>query len=73
MKQSLIVDLGTVDKETAARYPGAVEGMKLLKYDFVLVSELETAALRDQKSIEALGRLGLKVKIEDGLPIPELD
>jgi hypothetical protein len=67
------VDLGTVDKETAARYPGAVEGMKLLKYDFVLVSELETAALRDQKSIEALGRLGLKVKIEDGLPIPELD
>jgi len=73
VKQSLIVDLGTVDKETAARYPGAVEGMKLLKYDFVLVSELETAALRDQKSIEALGRLGLKVKIEDGLPIPELD
>lgn len=68
------MELGTVDKETAAKYPGAVEGMKLLTYDFVLVSEQETAELRLTQSIEALGRLGMdKVKIVDGLPVPELD
>ena len=73
VKESLIVELGTVDKETAERYPGTQEGMKLLRYDFVLVSEAEASQLRDERSKEALEKLGMGVKIVDGLPIPDVD
>jgi hypothetical protein len=73
VKESLIVELGVVDEELARRYPGAKEGMKLLRYDFVLVSEKETAELRDRNSVEALGKLGMKVRIVDGLPVPDVD
>lgn len=56
----------------AARYDVPI-GTALLKKDFVLVSEEETRALRDKNSIEALTELGMKVKIVDGLPIPDVD
>jgi hypothetical protein len=44
-----------------------------LTYDFVLVSDAETAALREKNSKEALDKLGRKVKMVNGLPVPELD
>ena len=45
VKQSLIVDLERVDAATAREYD-VPEGIWLLRHDFVLVTEAETAALR---------------------------
>ncbi|EXA28521.1 hypothetical protein FOVG_19880 [Fusarium oxysporum f. sp. pisi HDV247] len=73
VKESLIVELGQIDAEMASKYPGAHEGMKLLQYDFVLVTEEETANLRGQRSVEALKKLNMSVKFVDGLPVPDVD
>ncbi|KAF2993950.1 hypothetical protein E8E14_001886 [Neopestalotiopsis sp. 37M] len=72
VKQSLIVDLDKVDKETAAKYD-AKEGTWLLRHEFVLVTEKETQDLRDRNAVEALEKLGLRMKLVDHLPVPELD
>jgi protocatechuate 3,4-dioxygenase beta subunit len=73
VKETLIVSLGTVDQEMARRYPGTKEGMKLLQYDFVLVSAAETAELRNERSMQALKQLGIRAKLLEGLPVPDLD
>lgn len=44
-----------------------------MTYDFVLVTDVETKALRENNSQVALDKLGRKVMIVDGLPIPDLD
>jgi hypothetical protein len=44
-----------------------------MTYDFVLVSDAESSALRDRNSKDALDRLGYNVKIVNGLPVPDLD
>ncbi|CAI6299750.1 unnamed protein product [Periconia digitata] len=68
VKESLIVDL-----QTAADFPGysktygVSDTMKVLKYDFVLVSDAEVTALRNQKALDAASSLGLKLKLENGL------
>lgn len=49
------------------------EGHALLTYDFVLMSEAETSALREENSRIALDKLGRKVKMVKGLPVPDLD
>lgn len=49
------------------------EGTLLMTYDFVLVSDKEASDLRDEKSREALEALGRKVKLLEGLPVPDLD
>ncbi len=72
VKKSLVIDLNKVDKQTADKY-GVPEGSWLLQHDFVLVSEDETEKLRDQNAVEALEKLGLKLKLVDHLPIPDLD
>ena len=72
VKDSLIVDLGKVDKQTAENY-GVEEGTAMLTYDFVLVSDKESYDLRAQKSKQALEKLGRKVKIVEGLPVPDVD
>lgn len=72
VKKSLIVDLEKVDKETAERY-GVMEGIWLLKHDFVLTTEKETEELRDKLATEALQKLGLNLKLVDHLPVPDLD
>ena len=72
VKESLIVDLGTVSAEQAKQYD-VKESTKLLTYDFVLVTEEESADLRAKKSKEALEKLGRKVKIVEGLPVPDVD
>jgi len=72
VKTPLIVDLGKVDKPTADKY-GVDEGIALLTYDFVLVTEEESAALREENSRRALEKLGRRVKIVGGLPVPEVD
>ena len=72
VKESLIVSLGKVDKNMAERY-GVKEGISLMKYDFVLVSDRESFDLRSQRSKAALEKLGRKVKIVEGLPVPDVD
>jgi hypothetical protein len=72
VKQSLVIDLAKVDKETAKEY-GAEEGTWLLKHDFVLTTQEETETLRDQLATEALQKLGLSLKLVDHLPVPDLD
>lgn len=68
----MIVDLGKVDKQTAEKY-GVEEGTALMTYDFVLVSDKESSDLRSQRSQQALEKLGKKVKIVEGLPVPDVD
>jgi hypothetical protein len=72
VKKSLVIDLDRVDKEMADKY-GVKEGIWLLKHDFVLVTKDETEKLRDENAVEALEKLGLKMKLVDHLPVPDLD
>lgn len=72
VKDSLVVDLGVAGPELAKKYDVA-EDHAVLTYNFVLVSQEETDELRARNSKEALDKLGRKVKIVNGLPVPELD
>ncbi|EGX90020.1 catechol dioxygenase, putative [Cordyceps militaris CM01] len=72
VKQSLIVDLEPIDDATAAQY-GVSLDTKVLRQEFVLASEKETAELRDKNAVEALKSLGLNMKLVDHLPVPDLD
>jgi len=72
VKNTLVIDLGKVDATLAAKYDIA-EGSWLMTYDFVLVTDADTKALREYNSQIALDKLGRKVKIVNGLPIPDLD
>ncbi|KAJ5245421.1 hypothetical protein N7489_005517 [Penicillium chrysogenum] len=72
VKDSLVVDVGKASAEVSRKY-GVPEGHAILTYDFVLMTIDETSYLRDQKSREAMDNLGYKVKIVDGLPIPDVD
>jgi hypothetical protein len=47
--------------------------MWLLKHDFVLTTAEEADDLRDRNATEALKKLGLKVKLVDHLPVPDVD
>jgi hypothetical protein len=72
VKDRLVVDYTRVDSMTAEEY-GVKEGTLLLTYDFVLVSDKEASELRDLKSRKALEALGRRVKLLEGLPVPDLD
>ncbi|KAG9231167.1 Intradiol ring-cleavage dioxygenase [Amylocarpus encephaloides] len=72
VKQSLIVDFMKATKEEAEKY-GVKEGTKVLKHHFVLVGARETEELRDRNALEAMGKLGRKVKLIDHLPVPDVD
>ncbi|CAG9953164.1 unnamed protein product [Clonostachys rosea f. rosea IK726] len=67
VKESLIVDL-----KRASETPGlsetyeVLETTKVLKYDFVLVSEAEVDALRHEKATQSAGNLRNGVKIING-------
>lgn len=72
VKQSLVVDLEPIEAATASQY-GVDAGSKVLRQDFVLASEKDTAELRDENATEALKNLGLNMKLVDHLPVPDLD
>ncbi|KAI9844044.1 MAG: hypothetical protein M1830_007660, partial [Pleopsidium flavum] len=48
-------------------------GSKMIKYDFALVSEKEASDLRNERSKNALADLGRRVKLLNGLPVPDVD
>jgi hypothetical protein len=59
VKDSLVVDMPTIDEDIAQEYLSYEEFKRkdkwsMLRYDFVLVSDQEAKDLRDQKSIQAL-------------------
>ena len=66
------MDIERAGPEYAKKY-NVPEDHALLRYDFVLVSEAETTALRERNSKIALDKLGMKVRMVDGLPVPDLD
>ncbi|OTA62713.1 dioxygenase [Hypoxylon sp. EC38] len=72
VKQSLIIDIGKADAATAKEYDFP-EGGLLLKHDFVLTTKEETEKLRDENAMKALAALGLRMKLVDHLPVPDLD
>lgn len=47
--------------------------MAFLKHDFVLVTKEETEKLRDKNAMEAMEALGLRMKLVDHLPVPDVD
>ncbi|KAL9568897.1 hypothetical protein ACKAV7_006962 [Fusarium commune] len=67
VKESLIVDLGTVSEVSgfSERY-GVPRTTKLLRYDFSLVSEAEVGALRHEKAVKSAIKLDNDVKVVDG-------
>lgn len=73
VKDSLIVGLETVTPEQATQYD-VQEGTKLLKYDFVLVTDEETKQLRHDEAVKAMKGLGREgMIIVNGLPVPDVD
>ncbi|KAM0245754.1 hypothetical protein ACHAQJ_010471 [Trichoderma viride] len=72
VKTSLVIDLDKVDRDMAIEH-GVPEGAWLLRHNFVLASTRETEELRDKNAMEAMESLGLKTKLVDHLPVPDLD
>lgn len=73
MKSSLIVDLQPLtDPEMAKKYDVPL-GTLVLQHEFVLVSEEEAKELRERNSREAMEKLGMRVRLLDGLPVPDVD
>lgn len=72
VKESLLIDLGSVNADQALKY-GVKEGTKLISYDFVLVTEEESRKLREKNAIEAMEKLGRRMQLHKGLPVPDLD
>ncbi|KAF2725006.1 cathecol 1,2-dioxygenase [Polychaeton citri CBS 116435] len=72
VKESLVVDLGTVSSEQAGEY-GVQEGSRLLSYDFALVTEEETRQLKEEKAKAAWEKQGMRMRLLDGLPVPDVD
>ena len=72
VKDSLLIDLGTVSAEQAKQYD-VKEGSKLITYNFVLVTEDESSKLREKNAMAAMEAQGRKMKFWNGLPIPEQD
>jgi len=72
VKESLVVELGTVNAELAEKY-GVKEGSKLMTYDFVLVTDGEARKLREEEAMKAMEKLGRRMKLYNGLPVPDVD
>jgi len=72
VKDSLLVDVKEVDEKMATRYSVEV-GTKLLTYDFVLVTDAEAEELRGKKALEAMTAQGRKMRLWNGLPVPDVD
>ena len=72
VKESLLIDFHPADRMIAKEYDVAPD-TAVLVHDFVLVSEKESSDLRAEKSKKALEALGRRVKLLDGLPVPDVD
>lgn len=73
VKDSLIVEVQTVEDKDQAKQFGVDVGTALIKYDFVLVTEQAVADLRREESEKALTAQGQSFRFIDGLPVPDVD
>ena len=72
VKESLLINLGTVSVEQARKYDFK-EGAKLITYDFVLVTDQEAKELREKEALKAMEALGRRMRLYNGLPVPDVD
>ena len=72
VKESLIVDLSTVDEETSVKY-NIPAGTHLLRHDFVLATNEQASTWREKMAMEFLNKFGKHVRLIDGLPVPDVD
>ncbi|KAI1809260.1 dioxygenase [Poronia punctata] len=72
VKKSLLVEPQRIDGATAKEY-SVSEDSWILRHDFVLTTDRETANLRDKLALEAVEKLGLHLKLVDHLPVPDVD
>lgn len=72
VKDSLVVELGSVDADQIQEYDVA-EGTKLMTYEFVLVPYQEAKELREKNAAEAIRKIGKNMKLWEGLPVPDVD
>ncbi|KAF2863841.1 cathecol 1,2-dioxygenase [Piedraia hortae CBS 480.64] len=72
VKQSLVIDLGTINAEQAKKYD-VKEGSKLISHQFVLATDEEVKQLREKNARLAMEKLGQKIRFVDGLPVPDVD
>ncbi|MCJ1361640.1 hypothetical protein MMC16_000740 [Acarospora aff. strigata] len=73
VKESLVVDLQKVSDQHIAEKYGVEMGCSLLTYNFVLVSDTEARELREKKAMEAMSALGRRMRLVEGLPVPDVD
>ncbi|KAH7166434.1 putative hydroxyquinol 1,2-dioxygenase [Dactylonectria macrodidyma] len=68
VKQSLIIDIGTVDETISKSYHVPV-GMKMVKYNFVLMTTQEALELRRKKAEDAFRKMEKQstLRVVDGL------
>lgn len=66
VKESLVVDLGEVDETTAQHYPGTYKGMRLLKYDFVLITKEKAERMRMGRRQEASNKFRSTAEVQNG-------
>jgi len=70
VKQSLVVDLGTVEHGPIAEACDVKPGIKLLRHDFVMVGAEEAADLRRHEAKQIMGG---KISFYEGMPVPDVD
>ena len=73
VKDSLIVELEEVTDGKMAEQFGVKLGTKLIKYDFVLVTNEAAMELRLAEAKKSMKAQGIDAVFLDGLPVPALD
>jgi hypothetical protein len=72
VKESLIIDLGKVgDVEGLAEKYGVSPETRLLRYDFVLITEQESQGAREEDAWKEARRQNCNLKVVNGMLIPE--
>ncbi|VUC26023.1 unnamed protein product [Clonostachys rosea] len=72
VKESLIIDLGKVgDVDGLAEKYGVSPETKLLRYDFVLITEQESQRAREEDAWKEARRQNRNLKVVNGMLIPE--
>jgi hypothetical protein len=73
VRNSLVVEVHTVEDEDQAKQFGVEAGTALIKYDFVLVTKKSVADLRQTESEKALAAQGHSFRFVDGSQVPNVD
>jgi hypothetical protein len=66
------VGLERVSPAQAEKF-GVAAGSRLLEYHFVLATDTESRLLREKKAMVAMQEQGRKMKLWQGLPVPDVD